>query len=89
MAREATQLCYLHVSTCIYVFISAQYENDRVYMSTQPITNRLVLFWDVTYVAHNGSYRYLGAIKQYNICLTPEDGTDILSRNVGNIINLR
>jgi hypothetical protein len=32
MAHKATQFCHLHVSTCIYVFIRLQYQNDIVYI---------------------------------------------------------
>ena len=46
MSYKVTELCHLHVSTCIYLFISAQQQNDMVNMPTQP---KLALFSDFKY----------------------------------------
>ena len=81
MAHRATQLYNLHVNTYIYVFIREQYQNDVVYMPTQPIISRGLRSSGIL-----RSDRYLWTIKQPKHCLSPEDGTDRLPRNVDNIL---
>jgi len=82
-APKATQLCHLHVSMCIYVFIRAQHQNDITFMRTQPITRRGLRSSGILC-----NDRYLGLIKQSKYCLTPEDGVDMFFRNVDNTLSL-